>query len=130
MSTTVERDLETLVPDENASLDDWSRCIEHWAREKGWWEDGASFGDKIAMCHTELTEAIEAYRVSGYEDITETATDENPIPKPEGVGAELADELIRVLHLMWEKGFDPGYEVRRKMIYNYTRAFRHGNRAL
>ena len=123
--------IEEQVFSEDASLNDWAACIEHWAKEKGWWQDGRTFGDAIALCHTELSEAIEAFRVHGTADATDhpDSWDYGPA-KPEGVASELADVLIRVLHLMAEEGMDPGFEMRRKMIYNYTRAFRHGNKAL
>lgn len=121
------------VPQEDASLNDWAVCIEDWAKDKGWWNDGRTFGDAIALCHTELSEAIEAYRVDGTKDTTaddSAFVSSGLLAKPEGVGSELADVLIRVLHLMAEEGIDPGFEMRRKMSYNYTRAFRHGGKAL
>lgn len=126
MFPDVERVQTERLPTEDASLNEWAACIEHWAREKGWWNDGRTFGDAIALCHTELSEAIEAYRTDGLADTTSL----EPPYKPEGVASELADVLIRVLHLMAEEGMDPGFEMRRKMEYNYTRAFRHGGKAL
>jgi len=32
------------------------------AKEKGWHDVPATFGDRIALCHSELSEALEAYR--------------------------------------------------------------------
>ena len=32
------------------------------AREKGWWDEPRTFGDLIALVHSGLSEALEAYR--------------------------------------------------------------------
>lgn len=52
------------------------------------------------------------------------------IAKPEGVPVELADTVIRVLDTCEAYGIDLGFEIRRKMEYNETRAFRHGGRRM
>lgn len=36
--------------------------IHKKAIDKGWWEKERSFGEIIALCHSELTEALEMYR--------------------------------------------------------------------
>jgi len=84
--------------------------------EKGWRtaEGGLgtnSFGDYVALLHSELSEALEAYRDHRLADATSkpqeiwthAAMCEAPIfqgyrqAKPEGVGSEFADVLIRLL---------------------------------
>ena len=35
------------------------------AVEHGWWDGPPTFGDIIALCHSELSEALEAYRDGG-----------------------------------------------------------------
>ena len=32
------------------------------AKSKGWWDTERTFGDLIALVHSELSEALEAYR--------------------------------------------------------------------
>jgi hypothetical protein len=80
----------------------------------GWYEDARSLVEDVALLHTEVSEAFEAYRDHGFDDATETTvwtTDHREIPnphtpKPEGVGSELADILIRLLDTGRRLGWD------------------------
>lgn len=59
--------------------------------EKGWRDPGKTYGDFIALLHTEVGEMTDAFRVWGLKDGTREDG------KPEGVGSELADVFIRLL---------------------------------
>lgn len=78
----------------------------------GWFEDERNFEDGIALLHTEVAEMVEAYRRWGMDDATRSCdhlvhkakpTKNNlevlaeHLCKPEGVGSEMADVLIRLL---------------------------------
>jgi NTP pyrophosphatase (non-canonical NTP hydrolase) len=97
-----------------------------WAKTKGWEpEPNRTFGDEVALLHSECSEALEAYRDWGFADHTDNANG-----KPEGVGSEFADILIRLLHYSKVHDIDLQFEYDRKMAYNRTRDYRHGGRAL
>lgn len=67
----------------------------------------------IALMHSELSEALEAMRHERW-----TGKD--------GVGEELADVVIRVLHFAGKHSINLGQELVRKMTLNLERPFKHG----
>jgi hypothetical protein len=81
----------------------------------GWHPHDLELGEVFALLHTEVAEMTDAYRVGGFEDKTQyfvMGDGGSAIlavnPKPEGVGSEMADVLIRLLdnHDMLPVGFE------------------------
>lgn len=100
---------------------------EIWAYlvDKGWEPVNNSHGDLCALLHSEVTEILEAYRDFELEDGTVGLG-----TKPEGVGAEMADVLIRLLHMARKYDIDLAAEYVRKMEYNRKRPYQHDGRIL
>lgn len=89
------------------------------------WNDGAEkhVPTQVALLCSEAVEALEAYRNK------EALCWIDDAGKPQGVGSEFADILIRVGHYAVALGIDLEAEVEKKMAYNAGRPFRHGGKA-
>jgi NTP pyrophosphatase (non-canonical NTP hydrolase) len=102
----------------------------------GWQPNDNRFGESMALLHSEVSEALDAYREHGLDDATthfggiDMRTSKPLPPKPEGVGSELADVLIRLLSSARQYGIDLEAEYERKCAYNRTRTYRHGGKKL
>ena len=77
------------------NIDFWTEKIHKNAVDHGWWASPRPFGEVCALIHSELSEALEAYRDGKPEFYREPEGD--PHGKPEGTAVELADAVIRIL---------------------------------
>lgn len=106
------------------------------AVEKGWWDEPRSFGDCIALVHSELSEAIEEYRgMADHREISlidhEYSKDNAGGPaKPVGVAVELADAVIRIADLCGRHGIPLAEALKEKLAYNKSRPHRHGGKRM
>ncbi|MGD9678405.1 MAG: hypothetical protein AB7V16_08690 [Vulcanibacillus sp.] len=95
------------------------------AINKGWYEEPLSFGERIALVHTELAEALEEYRDGrGIREIYYEGE------KPCGIPIELADVLLRVFSICGSLDVDLETALKVKMAYNKTRPYKHGGKRL
>ena len=92
--------------------------------DKGWREPPQSFGEFIALCHSELSEALEDYR-AGHPESVDRVRDDG---KLEGIPSELADVLIRIFSRCQMQSIDLGRALQQKAAYNVTRSHRHGGK--
>ena len=91
------------------------------AVEHGWWNGDRAFPETVCMCHAELSEAVEEYR-NGNKPYYELDG------KPEGMAVEMIDCIIRILDWCGHAKVDVDEIIRKKMDYNKTRPYRHGNK--
>ncbi len=94
--------------------------VDEFCKVKGWRDHPVSFGEAMALLHSEVSEALEAWRRHGFE----------PQDDMQDVGAEFADVFIRLLDDCQLFGVDLEYQFNRKMGYNHKRAYRHGGKRI
>ena len=125
------------------NLNSLAEEIHQNAIDHGWWEKERSFGEVIALCHSELSEALEEYRDgrknTWYSCAKHRNTDDCTISaychnckhgKPEGIAIELADCIIRILDYCGKANIDIDEAIRIKHEYNKTRPYRHGGKVI
>lgn len=125
----------------NKTLNDITREIHQNAVDHGWWDEPRSFGDIVALCHSELSEALEEYRERRptlwykEESVAKLYADERVAEtmtryKPEGIAVEMIDCMIRILDWCGYAGVDVDEVLRIKHEYNKTRPHKHGGKVI
>lgn len=128
-------------------LNDIRDEVHQTAIEHGWWEDTPdrplrTFGDCIALIHSEVSEALEEFR-DGHAPNEVYFKHSTDCPaqyavgkcdfcnaKPEGVPVELADIIIRIADLAGRHNINLDLAVVVKMGFNKTRPKYHGSKAI
>ena len=104
------------------TLNELTKEIHDNAVSHGWWDEPRNLLEIAALCHSELSEAVEEYRAG------RPMVWENEDGKPEGIATEMADCVIRILDWFGHEGLDADEIVRQKMAYNRGRPYKHGKR--
>ena len=89
--------------DSHPTIGERAASIYAWAQSKGWWEGEKDDLETLQLISDEIAEAHEEYRHA--RDRLWWIETENG-QKPEGVGIELADAIIRALDRSAHRGFD------------------------
>lgn len=106
------------------SVNDLQREIHENSVAHGWWEGERNFGELIALCHSELSEALEEVRKG--KGANEVYYSEGG--KPEGVPSELADVVIRIMDMCEHYEIDLGAVIMEKHDFNKKRPYKHGKK--
>lgn len=83
------------------------------AKYMGWHNKPREIGTMIALCHSELSEALEGARKNLFDD---------HLPNRKMLEVELADCIIRIFDLAGREGLDVAGAIAEKHDYNRTRA--------
>lgn len=97
----------------SANMGGWFTGIQHF--------DKTSFPTDCMLIVTEVAEAVEADR----HDTDVLRVKSRHVPEISAVAEELADILVRVLHVADKYGILIGQAFVAKMRYNFTRPIRH-----
>lgn len=89
-----------------------SEDIHETAVSKGWWEGEKNVPELLCLVHSEVSEALEAYRKDDLANFAE----------------ELADIVIRVFDMSVGLKVDIEHEILTKMEANEKRSYRHGGK--
>jgi NTP pyrophosphatase (non-canonical NTP hydrolase) len=138
----------------------FATAVSNTAHAHGWWDNDLSnndrsqgvstpehaaagdrnMGEMIALMHSELSEALEAYRNNEpplwykHDAVPEGVSKHNRtyngrLGKPEGIASEFADVIIRILDTCHTLEIPVVQALLDKHQYNINRPYRHGGKS-
>jgi hypothetical protein len=129
------------------ATNEMAKVVHTNAVKHGFYVAAPSLPERLMLMVSELSEALEEFRngtptqyvvretstFPQYESVPRNIEDPNewkPNEKPEGVGVELADCIIRILDTCAYEGIDIGALIAKKHKYNLTRPYKHGGKLI
>jgi NTP pyrophosphatase (non-canonical NTP hydrolase) len=122
-------------------INELAQEIHKNARKKGFFEKEKNIGEMLALIHSEVSKALEAYRKDRYANLSDSQLNvllgwvqdidfsKDYSDKVKGCfEEEMADIVIRVFDMCAFKGIDIERHIRAKMRYNSMREKYHGKK--
>jgi NTP pyrophosphatase (non-canonical NTP hydrolase) len=94
------------------SIKQWQEEIHENAINHGWYDENRPILELLCLIHSEVSEALEAYRKRDYGNFKE----------------EMADIVIRVFDMAEYLDIDIETEMDKKHEINKNRSYKHGNK--
>ena len=98
---------------EISAMQSMQQKLHGQAKYMGWWDKPREIGTLIALCHSELSEALEGARKDLMDD---------HLQNRKMIEVEFADCIIRILDMAEYLGLDVGSALAEKHTYNAKRA--------
>lgn len=103
------------------AINEFAKIVHENAVDHGWWEEERKLPEIVALCTSELSEALEEYRNSNGIYYVKGG-------KPEGIAIEMLDCVIRVFDYLATLDINIGEKLWEKHTFNTERPYKHGGK--